>query len=135
MMRFDKIEIMKNQVRIVILSACMLATALLTGCNDYDGSFSVRREMIDVGQVNVGDSVSAQFTFKNKTKEQLSLSFIPECDCTTISTDNLRLQSRECGRLDVKVAVEQSGEFIKYVYVQAAGQEDFLAIAVKGRTK
>lgn len=135
MMRFDKIEIMKNQVRIVILSACMLATALLTGCNDYNGSFSVRREMIDVGRVNVGDSVSAQFTFKNNTKEQLSLSFIPDCNCTTIGTDNMRLQSRECGRLDVKFAADRPGEFIKYVYVQAAGQEDFLAIAVKGLAK
>ena len=126
---------MKNRVLNYLVLSCLVATPLLTGCNDPDVAFTVRRGMIDVGQVNVGDSVSAQFTFKNNTKEQLSLSFIPECDCTTISTDNLRLQSRECGRLDVKVAVEQSGEFIKYVYVQAAGQEAFLAIAVRGRTK
>jgi len=91
--------------------------------------------MIDVGQANVGDSVKAQFTFRNNQKEQLALTFMPECDCTTINTDILRLKPRECGKLEVKVAVESPGEFIKYVYVQASGQEDFMAVAVKGHTK
>jgi hypothetical protein len=91
--------------------------------------------MIDVGQANVGDSVKATFTFRNNRKEQLAISFLSECDCTTLNTDYLRLQPRECGKLEVKVAVENPGEFIKYVYVQANGEDDFLAIAVKGRTK
>lgn len=107
----------------------------MTGCKDSDTVFSVRREMIDVGQASVGDSVKAQFTFRNNRKEQIALTFLPECDCTTINTDVLRLKPRECGKLEVKVAVESQGDFVKYVYVQAVGQEDFMAIAVKGRTK
>ena len=47
----------------------------------------------------------------------------------------MRLKPRECGKLEVKVAVESPGDFVKYVYVQASGQEDFMAVAVKGRTK
>lgn len=108
---------------------------LLVGCYDSDGAFSVRRDMVDVGQANVGDSVKASFTFRNNQKEQLAISFLPECDCTTVSSYSMRLQPRECGKLEVKVAVENPGEFTKYVYVQAAGSEDFMAIAVKGRTK
>ena len=113
----------------------VFAVPLLVECYDSDGAFSVRRDMVDVGQANVGDSVKASFTFRNNQKEQLAISFLPECDCTTVSSYSMRLQPRECGKLEVKVAVENPGEFTKYVYVQAAGSEDFMAIAVKGRTK
>lgn len=126
---------MKNQVFNYLVLSCLVATPLLTGCNDPDAAFTVRREIIDVGQAAVGDSVKAQFTFRNNQKEPIALSFIPECDCTTVNTDVLKLQSRECGKVEVKVAVENPGEFTKYVYVQASDQEDFMAVAVKGHTK
>lgn len=126
---------MKNQSFKILVLSGLVATAFLSGCNDPDSVFTVRRDMIDVGQANVGDSVKAQFTFRNNQKEPIALSFIPECDCTTIDTDIIKLKPRECGKLEVKVAVENPGEFIKYVYVQAAGHEDFMAVAVKGRTK
>lgn len=131
-----RIEVkMKNQSFFSFVLACLVSAPFLTGCNDPDAAFTVRREIIDVGQAVVGDSVKAQFTFRNNQKEQLALTFMPECDCTTINTDILRLKPRECGKLEVKVAVESPGEFIKYVYVQASGQEDFMAVAVKGHTK
>ena len=126
---------MSNRLMNSLILPCLIATSLLTGCSSSDSAFSVRREMIDVGQANVGDSVKATFTFRNNRKEQLAISFLSECDCTTLNTDYLRLKPRECGKLEVKVAVENPGEFIKYVYVQANGEDDFLAIAVKGRTK
>lgn len=131
-----RIEVkMKNQSFFSFVLACLVSAPFLTGCNDPDAAFTVRREIIDVGQAAVGDSVKAQFTFRNNQKEQLALTFMPECDCTTINTDILRLKPRECGKLEVKVAVESPGEFIKYVYVQASGQEVFMAVAVKGHTK
>ena len=126
---------MKNQSFFSFVLACLVSAPFLTSCNDTDAAFTVRREIIDVGQANVGDSVKAQFTFRNNRKEQLALTFLPECDCTTINTDIMRLKPRECGKLEVKVAVESPGDFVKYVYVQASGQEDFMAVAVKGRTK
>ena len=126
---------MKNQSFFSFVLACLVLAPFLTSCNDTDAAFTVRREIIDVGQANVGDSVKAQFTFRNNRQEQLALTFLPECDCTTINTDIMRLKPRECGKLEVKVAVESPGDFVKYVYVQASGQEDFMAVAVKGRTK
>ncbi len=126
---------MKNQVFNNLVLSCLVSALLLTGCNDTDAAFSVRRDIIDVGQAVVGDSFKTQFTFRNNRQGQIALSFLPECDCTTINTDIMRLKPRECGKLEVKVAVESPGEFVKYVYVQASGQEDFMAVAVKGRTK
>ena len=126
---------MKNQVFNFLVLACLVAIPFLTSCNETDAAFTVRREIIDVGQANVETSVKAQFTFRHNRQEQFALSFLPECDCTTINTDIMRLKPRECGKLEVKVAVESPGDFVKYVYVQASGQEDFMAVAVKGRTK
>ena len=124
-----------NRSFIRILSLLIPILSVLTGCDDVDGEITVRREIIDVGRASVGDSVKAMFTFKNNKKEQIAITFLPECDCTTVSKDILRLKPRECGQLEVKVAVENPGEFIKYVYVQASGDDDFMAIAVKGHTK
>jgi hypothetical protein len=117
------------------LSLLCAAVLILTGCYDVNGELSVRREIIDVGKTNVGDSVSASFTFKNNTSKELAISFLPECDCTTINIDNMKLEPSGFGLLEVKVAVEQPGDFIKYVFVQPAGSEDFMTVAVKGRTK
>ena len=114
---------------------CVFVALVFTGCNKSEGVFSVRRDLIDVGQANIGDSVRAIFTVRNNTNKRLGIKIIPECDCTTVSMTDMRLEPHRCGQLEVKVAVESQGEFIKYVYVQASGSDDFLAVAVKGRTK
>lgn len=126
---------MRNCFKNVLLMTYLFATSALTACYDTEGAFSVRREIVDVGEAGVGDTVKAMFTFKNNMNEQIAISFMPECDCTTIDKDMLRLKPRGCGQLEVKVAVENQGDFVKYVYVQASGDEDFMAIAVKGHTK
>ena len=113
----------------------LMGILFLAACDMSDDGFTVRRESVDVGTVSVGDSVHATFTFKNNSSKDMVLSFLPECDCTTVSSGSLELKARKCGQLDVSVAVEQSGEFLKYVYVQAAGSEAFITVSVKGRTK
>lgn len=125
---------MKNGVLNFIGLASAAVSALLAGCGRPDTTFSVRKEMVDVGSASIGDSVKASFTFRNNKSELIELSFIPECDCTTVDSDMLKLEPHQSGRLEVKVAVESPGEFVKYVYVQASGDENFMTIAVKGRT-
>jgi len=117
------------------LLASAAVIALLSSCEDADELFTVRRASVDVGVADVGDSVSAQFTFKNNSSKDMTLSFIPECDCTTVNQEYMKLGPGKNGRLEVKVAVENRGEFVKYVFVQAAGSEDFLTVSVKGHTK
>lgn len=126
---------MRKSNKIILVLSCLFATLSQTACYDTEGTFSVRREIVDVGQASVGDSVKALFTFKNNKKELIAISFVPESACTVIDKDYLRLKPHECGQLEVKVAVDNPGEFVKYVYVQASGVEDFMAIAVKGYTK
>lgn len=115
--------------------ACVIGLPLLTACSNPDELYSVRRSTIDVGSANIGDSVCATFTFKNHTAEELDISFIPDCDCTTLDRDFLKLGPHKRGQLKVKVAVEKSGEFIKYVYVNKINAEDFMILTVKGHTK
>lgn len=124
-----------KRIKSILSCACMFAMFGLMGCYNADETFSVRREMVDVGKTNVGDSAKASFTFRNNRKEPIVITFLPECDCTTVNANLLKLGPQECGELEVKVAVENEGEFIKYIYVQATGEEDFLTIAVKGRTR
>lgn len=113
----------------------LICCALFTGCYYDVGFISVRRDVIDVGRVAVGDSAHATFRFRNSTPERVSVTFMPECDCTTVSADSIVLGPRESAKLKVKVAVDTPGEFIKYVYVQAPGDSDFFTIAVMGTGK
>ena len=126
---------MRNRAKIILVLTCLMATLILNGCYETDESFTVRREMIDVGMADVGDSVSAQFTFKNNSSKEMALVFIPESGCTTVNQEYMKLGPGKNGRLEVKVAVESRGEFVKYIFVQAAGSEDFLTVSVKGHTK
>ena len=125
-------KLLKILTQLILL---LLGIFTLISCTDTDDGFSVRRECVDVGSVSVGDSVKASFTFKNNSQRDLVLTFLPECDCTTVSASTLELAPRKCGVLDVRVAVEQYGDFIKYVYVQAAGSDAFVTVSVKGSGK
>lgn len=122
----------KNLTNLILLLSVATAPA---ACTDPDSVFTVRRECVDVGLVSVGDSVSATFTFKNNTRQDMVLSLLPECDCTVVTPDCLELAPRRCGQAVVKVAVEQSGPLLKYVYVQVAGTDMFMTVSVKGHAK
>ena len=116
---------------LLILVVC----AFFAGCYYDAGFISVRRDVIDVGRVAVGDSAHATFRFRNSLLERVSVAFMPECDCTAVSADSLMLGPRESVKLEVKVAVDTPGEFVKYVLVQVPGGSDFFTIAVKGTGK
>lgn len=116
---------------LLILVVC----AFFAGCYYDAGFIMVRRDVIDVGRVAVGDSAHTTFRFRNSSLERVSVAFMPECDCTAVSADSLMLGRRERAKLEVKVAVDTPGEFVKYVLVQAPGGSDFFTIAVKGTGK
>ena len=91
--------------------------------------------MINAGSAAVGDSVSATFRLRNNTDQEQTVTFLPECDCTTVSPESMSIGPHRTGRLEVRVAVESPGEFIKYVFVEAAGSDDFFTVTVRGRGK
>lgn len=127
-------SIRKGGVKAVLLT--IWAAFFITGCySTTDGVISVRRDTVNAGSAEVGDSVCATFKFRNNTYATQTVTFLPECDCTTVSAESMELGPHKRGSVEVKVAVESPGEFTKYVYVQAAGGDVFFTVAVKGRGK
>ncbi len=126
---------MRNSSPILILYSLLTVLSLSACCNSDNGAITVRRDMINAGSAAVGDSVSATFRFRNNTDQAQTVTFLPECDCTTVSTESMKLAPNETGKLKVKVAVEQPGEFTKYVFVETAGSDGFFTVTVKGRGK
>ena len=127
-------SIRKEGVKAVLLT--VWAAFVITGCyRTTDGIISVRRDTMNVGRANVGDSVCATFKFRNNTYATQTVTFLPECDCTTVSAESMELGPHKRGSVEVKVAVEQPGEFTKYVFVETAGRDGFFTVTVKGRGK
>lgn len=126
---------MRNSSPILILYSLLTVLSLSACCNSDNGAITVRRDMINAGSAAVGDSVSATFRFRNNTDQAQTVTFLPECDCTTVSTESMKLAPNETGKLKVKVAVEQPGEFTKYVFVETAGSDGFFTVTVKSRGK
>lgn len=117
------------------LLAAIVCLAGLSGCY-YDAGFvSVRKDSVDVGNAVVGDSVHTAFKFWNRSDDTVKMAFIPECDCTTISTDVMELEPGERGVLKVSVGIDAPGEFHKYVFVQAKGDDGFLTVSVHGHAE
>lgn len=128
---------MRNWNKIgLLLVVCTLVALTVAGCYyTTDGVISVRRDTVNAGSAEVGDSVCASFKFRNNTYATQTVTFLPECDCTTVSAESMELGPHKRGSVEVKVAVESPGEFTKYVYVQAAGGDVFFSVTVKGRGK
>lgn len=120
----------------LLLVVCTLVVLSVAGCySTTDGVISVRRDAVNAGRAEVGDSVCATFKFRNNTYATQTVTFLPECDCTTVSAESIRIEPHRRGSIEVKVAVETKGEFTKYVYVQAAGGDEFFTVSIKGRGK
>ena len=92
----------------------------------------MRRDTVNAGSAEVGDSVCATFKLRNNTYATQTVTFLPECDCTSVSADSIRIEPHKFGIINVKVAVKASGEFTKYVCVQAINSDAFLTVAVQG---
>lgn len=117
------------------LLAAIVCLAGLSGCY-YDAGFvSVRKDSVEVGSAVVGDSVHAEFKFRNRTDNAVKMTFMPECDCTTVSADVMELEPGERGVLKVSVGIDAPGEFHKYVFVQAKGDDGFLTVSVHGHAE
>lgn len=123
-------EASKSTIKRILFSG-FIAIAVL-GCNNADTPISFSHNMITVRRVRVGDSISSSFMMHNNTNKQLTVSFLPDCDCTTINPERVKLAPHERGKLLVKVNVDSTGEFIKYVYAQVEGSDVIMILKVKG---
>lgn len=120
--------------KLFVVLLCVIIVAIIISCYRSE-KVSVRRDIVNVGRVDVGDTVCATFKFKNHTYVTQRLSFRTDCNYVILNSSTMNLEPHKRGKFDVKVLVESPGEFAKYVYVQAAGGDISFAVTVKGYAK
>lgn len=128
----DKEKTKANRIYWGVLLSVFIAI-LNTGCyNTPDGTITVRNDIINLGHAYVGDSICATLYFRNNTPLPVKMTFIPECDCTSISDDSIIIGKRKRFKIKVKVPVKAPGEFYNHVYAQSVGNDDFITVTISG---
>lgn len=114
---------------LLILICIMIVTSCRTETSD---TLDIRREVNKVGEVPVSDSVRVSFKLKNCSNDTLTVSLMPECDCTTVSVEEVVLTPRNKVSVDARVKLDIAGDFQKYIFVQIAGSEEFYSVEIRG---
>lgn len=110
-----------------------LCTIVLTSCRtDTSDMLDIRRKVNKVGVVPVSDSVSVSFNIKNCFTDTITVRLMPECDCTTISIEEVVLLPREKVNVDASVMLDRVGDFQKYIFVEIVGKDDFYSVEISG---
>ena len=113
----------------------MLAVTLvsmLSGCSKVSSSVYVVSETKKVGIVQPGDSAFAVFRFFNTSDSVTTLTVLPECDCTNVSTYRLVLQPHSSEKLYVSTLPDNRGEFTKYIYINLPNGDGFHSLSISG---
>lgn len=121
------------RARAVLPLLIFLCMVVLTGCStNISDKLDIRREVNKVGEVPVSDSVRVSFKLKNCSNDTLTVSLMPECDCTTVSVEEVVLPPRVKVNVDASVKLDMAGDFQKYIFVQIAGSEEFYSVEIRG---
>ena len=78
-----------SSYRLLLLAVTLVS--MLSGCSKVSSSVYVVSETKKVGIVQPGDSAFAVFRFFNTSDSVTTLTVLPECDCTNVSTYRLVL--------------------------------------------
>lgn len=100
----------------------LLFILLFLGCTGCTGNSDVLKFSgcnLDLGNVNVKDSVIFSFTIKNRSTNTINASIIPDCDCVIVNTGQLELLPREKYIIDGKLLLDDIGDYTRYIYVMA----------------
>lgn len=121
------------RARAVLSLLILICIMIVTSCStDISDILDIRREVNKVGEVPVSDSVRVSFKLKNCSNDTLTLSLMPECDCTTVSVEEVVLPTRVKVNVDASVKLDMAGDFQKYIFVQIAGSEEFYSVEIRG---
>ena len=78
-----------SSYRLLPLAAILFS--MFSGCSKITHDVYVVSSAKKVGIVQPGDSAFAAFRFYNNADSAVTLSILPECDCTNVSTNRLVL--------------------------------------------
>ena len=121
----------KEKIGLVVLMLLFLVT--ITCCRTESvEALKISRLTNKVGEVPVSDSISVSFKVKNCSKDTLTVRLMPECDCTTVSVEEVVLLPRDKVSVDARVMLDRVGDFQKYIFVQTVGTEEFYTVEIGG---
>ena len=121
------------RARAVLSLWIFLCMVVVTSCStDTSDILDIRREVNKVGEVPVSDSVRVSFKLKNCSNDTLTVSLMPECDCTNVSVEEVVLPPRGKVSVDSRVKLDMAGDFQKYIFVQITGSEEFYTVEIRG---
>lgn len=121
----------KEKIGLVVLMLLFLVT--ITCCRTESvEALKISRLTNKVGEVPVSDSISVSFKVKNCSKDTLTVRLMPECDCTTVSVEEVVLLPRDKVSVDARVMLDRVGDFQKYIFVQTVGTEEFYTVEISG---
>ena len=119
-----------SSYRLLLLAVTLVS--MLSGCSKVSSSVYVVSSAKKVGIVQPGDSAFAVFRFFNTSDSVTTLTVLPECDCTNVSTTNLVLQPHSSEKLYVSTLPDKSGEFAKYIYIENPDGNGFFTLSISG---
>ena len=119
-----------SSYRLLLLAVTLVS--MLSGCSKVSSSVYVVSETKKVGIVQLGDSAFAVFRFFNTSDSVTTLTVLPECDCTNVSTNRLVLQPHSSEKLYVSTLPDNRGEFTKYIYINLPNGDGFHTLSITG---
>ena len=119
-----------SSYRLLLLAVTLVS--MLSGCSKVSSSVYVVSETKKVGIVQPGDSAFAAFRFYNSADSAVTLSILPECDCTNVSTNRLVLQPHSSEKLYVSTLPDNRGEYTKYIYINLPNGDGFHTLSISG---
>ena len=122
-----------SSYRLLPLAAILFS--MFSGCSKIAHDVYVVSSAKKVGIVQPGDSAFAAFRFYNNADSVVTLSILPECDCTNVSTNRLVLQPHSSKKLYVSIFLDKQGEFIKYIYLKNPDENAYFTLSISGCVK
>jgi hypothetical protein len=101
-----------------------------------DAEIELLNPIVEVGEVQLGDTVKPIFRFANQGKVDLMISnVIPDCDCTLISDYSNRVLPDEKCIIQAKYVAVNPGPFVKKVVISYNSSNSPAYVVFRGFVK
>jgi hypothetical protein len=122
-----------NKMKIGFVPLILFFLVTVTCCQKESvDTLKISRLVNKVGEVPMSDSVHISFKVKNCIKDTMNVRLMPECDCTTVSIEEVILPPREKVSVDASVMLDRVGDFQKYIFVQIEETDEFYSVEISG---
>lgn len=107
---------------------------LFASCDNRSGDIRVSRNVVDVGQINVGDTAWACYRIHNVGSDTITLNLLPECDCVIVNPEQIILFPNQKGNITIGYGIEEDGRFHRCVFVEQVDNDMFFTLVIRGES-